>query len=151
MTILVITLIPLNPNTGLGWRSKKAGEMNCKGKNGKEFIKCVEDNSYASMNMTSDEEQLYVDDLFVMSQSLQVDPGEISDDPRTTIQIPINDSLMYHIVISDPKMQWTLYESVDIPQIYLYLRNTHRSGAFYMQVDIDFNSFHFNLTLSFRQ
>ena len=110
MTILVITLIPLNPNTGLGWRSKKAGEMNCKGKNGKEFIKCVEDNSYASMNMTSDEEQLYVDDLFVMSQSLQVDPGEISDDPRTTIQIPINDSLMYHIVISDPKMQWTLYE-----------------------------------------
>ena len=142
MTILVITLIPLNPNTGLGWRSKKAGEMNCKGKNGKEFIKCVEDNSYASMNMTSDEEQLYVDDLFVMSQSLQVDPGEISDDPRTTIQIPINDSLMYHIVISDPKMQWTLYESVDIPQIYLYLRNTHRSGAFYMQVDIDFNSFY---------
>ena len=134
MTILVITLIPLNPNTGLGWRSKKAGEMNCKGKNGKEFIKCVEDNSYASMNMTSDEEQLYVDDLFVMSQSLQVDPGEISDDPRTTIQIPINDSLMYQIIISDPKIQWTLFLS-DTPQVYLDLvPYNHRSVGFYLKI-----------------
>ena len=134
MTILVITLIPLNPNTGLGWRSKKAGEMNCKGKNGKEFIKCVEDNSYASMNMTSDEEQLYVDNIYVMSQSHQVEPGDITDDPRTTIQIPINDSLAYHIIVSDPKMQWTLYES-DTPQIYLKLfPYAPRSVGFYMKV-----------------
>ena len=110
MTILVITLIPLNPNTGLGWRSKKAGEMNCKGKNGKEFIKCVEDNSYASMNMTSDAEHLYVDYYNAISQILQMEPGDISNDPRTTIHIAINDSLTYHIIVSDPKMQWTLYE-----------------------------------------
>ena len=132
MTILVITLIPLNPNTGLGWRSKKAGEMNCKGKNGKEFIKCVEDNSYASMNMTSD----FFNLDYVMSQSLQVKPGDISNDPRTTIHIAINDSLIYHIIVSDPKMQWTLYKSPHTPQIYLdqFPHTPPRSVGFYMKV-----------------
>ena len=134
MTILVISLIPLNPNTASGWKSENAGEMNCKGKNGKEFIKCVEDNSYASMNMTSDVEQLYVDYNNVISQSLQMEPGDISNDPKTTISIPINHSLMYNIIVSDPKMQWTLYES-DTPQIYLDLfPYTPRSVGFYMKV-----------------
>ena len=132
--ILVISLIPLNPNTTTGWKSENAGEMNCKEKKGKEFIKCVEDNSYASMNMTSDVEQLYVDYNNVISQSLQMEPGDISNDPRTTISIPINHSLMYNIIVSDPKMQWTLYES-DTPQIYLDLfPYTPRSVGFYMKV-----------------
>ena len=108
--------------------------MNCKEQNGKEFIKCVEDNSYASMNMTSDAEHLYVDYYNAISQILQVEPGDISNDPRTTIHIAINDSLIYHIIVSDPKMQWTLYES-DTPQIYLKLfPYAPRSVGFYMKV-----------------
>ena len=133
---LVISLIPLNPNlnTTSGWKSENAGKMNCKEQNGKEFIKCVEDNSYASMNMTPDAEHLYVDYDNVISQILQMEPGDITNDPRTTIQIPINDSLTYHIIVSDPKMQWTLYES-DAPQIYLDLfPYTPRSVGFYMKV-----------------
>ena len=135
--ILVISLIPLNPNTTSGWKSENAGEMNCKEKKGKEFIKCVEDNSYSLMNMTPDEKHFYLDNIYVMSQSLQMEPGEISNDPRTTIPIAINDSLAYHITMSDPKVQWTLYES-DTPQIYLDLfpynpDNPHSIG-FYMKV-----------------
>ena len=135
--ILVISLIPLNPNTSSGWKSENAGEVNCKEKNGEEFLECMEDNSYSSLTMTPDEEQLYVDNIYVMSQSLQMEPGEISNDPRTTIPIAINDSLAYHITMSDPKVQWTLYES-DTPQIYLDLfpynpDNPHSIG-FYMKV-----------------
>ena len=134
---LVISLIPLNPNlnTTSGWKSENAGKMKCNEKNGKEFIKCVEDNSYASMNMTSDAEHLYVDYYNAISQILQMEPGDISNDPRTTIHIAINDSLTYHIIVSDPKMQWTLYKSADTPQTYLDLfPSTPRSVGFYMKV-----------------
>ena len=147
----MISLIPQNPNTASGpsgWESENAGEMNCKEKNGKEFIKCMGDNSYALMNMTSDEEQLYVDNIYVMSKSLQMKPGDLTNDPTTTIRIAINDSLMYHIIISDPKVQWTLYES-DTPQIYLDLLRLPyypHSVGFYIKVYFDFNSYHFNFT-----
>ena len=135
--ILVISLIPLNPISASGWKSENAGEMNCKEKNRKDFLECVEDNSYSSMNMTPDEKHFYVDNIYVMSQSLQMKPGEISNDPRTTIPIAINDSLAYHITVSDPKVQWTIYES-DTPQIYLDIfphkpDNPHSIG-FYMKV-----------------
>ena len=91
--------------------------------------------------MTPDEKHFYVDNINVMSKSLKMDPRDITDDPRTTIQIPIVDSLMYLIIISDPKLQWTLYES-DTPQIYLDLipysqgaYNPHSVG-FYMKVKV---------------
>ena len=124
----------MNPDTESGWKSNNAGEMKCNEKKGKEFIRCIEDNSYSSMNVTPDKEQLYVDNGYVISQSLQVEPGDITDHPTTTIRIAINDSLMYQIIVSDPKIQWTLYLS-DTPQVYLDLiPYSHRSVGFYMKI-----------------
>ena len=124
----------MNPDTESGWKSNNAGEMKCNEKKGKEFIRCIEDNSYSSMNMIHVEKHLYVDNGYVMSQSLQMEPRDITDDPRTTIHIPINDSLKYQIIISDPKIQWTLYLS-DTPQVYLDLTPySHRSVGFYMKI-----------------
>ena len=120
---VVISLIPQNPFTVTGWKSDKAnaGEKNCKNENGKVFIQCIEDNSYLSMNISSriamSTKHFYMDNICVMAQSLQVKTGDITDDPRTTLQIPINGTLIYHIVMTDPKMLWTPSQSNN-PQVY---------------------------------
>ena len=82
-------------------------------------------------------------------------PGDITNDPKNTISIPIDDSLIYQIIISDSKVQWTLYES-DTPQIYLD-QNPYSQGAynphsvgFYMKVKVQAKEEAFRM-LYFRQ
>ena len=139
---VVISLIPQNPVSVTGWKGNKAnaGKENCKNKNGKEFIQCIEENSYLSMNISSEvamsTKHFYLDNICVMAQSLQVKTGVITDDPRNTIQIPINGTLFYHIIMTDPKMLWTPSQSNNpqVYQIYYQIDNISRSVGINMKV-----------------
>ena len=135
---VVIYLIPQNPVSATGWKGDEAnaGEKNCKNENGKEFIQCIEDNSYLSINISFEvamsTKHFYMDNIYVMAQSLKVKTGDITDDSRNTIQIPINGTLFYHIIMTDPKMLWTPSQSNN-PQVY-YNYLIDKSVGIFMKV-----------------
>ena len=95
-----------------------------------------------SMNMSSDvstsAKYFYVDNIYVMSQNLELKTGVLTNNPASTLHIPLNSSLYYHIMIMDPKMQWSLYEIPDGHQIYLTFDNIlNVSIGVYMKVECD--------------
>ena len=92
------------------------------------------------MNTSSDvatsAKYFYVDNIYVISQNLELKTGVLTNNPASTLHIPLNSSLYYHIMIMDPKMQWSLYEIPDGHQIYLTFNDTSDvSIGLYMKVE----------------
>ena len=131
--MVAITILPQNPKTeyGSGWKV----EEGCEELSGKEYIQCIEGIAYTKEDILTHflHEEFKANTFFIgwmegLAQSLDVEDGKISNDFYETMEVSLNNSLSYQIIIMDPKIQ--IFS--EIPQTYPITRvslTSHYIGA----------------------
>ena len=132
--LLAIFIISYNPLSGLGWHY-----MHCEGKSGDKLMKCVEDNVYmekdilisyykiksltgkfdlqfaADSSKSIEVQPHYLDNYNGMAHVLYPEPGVISKQMLSTLQVTLNNSLYYYIMIGDPKFMFNTMRPDTVP------------------------------------
>ena len=127
MHVSAITIFPMNPGTGYGCKTCEISvDLNaqglyssvnsriCMNSSGSDFVECAEKEVYtlneviinstdsAFLNATS----FYTSDFtgYVL-HSIDIKPGDITHNLRSTLFIELNQNLSYILVFTDPKLK----------------------------------------------
>ena len=107
-----MTIWPSNPNVEfkeIGWKHFLGSSM-CKG-SGVKFTKCHERNTYSENDIFNESNHsfkvnnFYVDKWVGLAQSIELERGMITHKFTKSMSLNLNNTLKYHIWISDPNIQ----------------------------------------------
>ena len=160
MHISAITILPINPKTGWGCKTcevsvdltsahglySSVNSRICMNASGPDFIKCVEDEVYTSdevivnspdpdsFNATS----FYTSDFTgYILQSIDVKPGRMTHNLRSTLPIELNKNLSYISVFTDPKLIFLTASPLTFPRPFLKIEEVSHVQV-YIQVMYQF-------------
>ena len=129
----------------------------CKDESGDKLIKCVEDNVHmardifisdiqfkpvykddnidqlfaAESNQSIDVQPRYLDNYNGMAHVLYPEPGVLSKQMLSTLQVTLNNTLFYYIVIGDPKFMFNTMRPDTVPTTLIKLdKGTGRNLLF---------------------
>ena len=102
---LVITVLPINPKRGMGWKS--GDDRACMEYRGTEFIDCIEKNAFSSkevfLNNTRPwpvtSKHFYTNNITAVLH--YVEDGGITQKITDTMTLALNSSLQYYIHFTD--------------------------------------------------
>ena len=151
MHVSAITIFPMNPLTGWGCKTcevsvdlnaqglySSVNSMICMNASGFDFIKCVEEEVYyndviinstdpTSFNATP----FYTSDFMgYVLHSIDVKPGYMTHNLRSTLFIELNQNLSYHIVFTDPKLKFLTATPDTFPRPFLTIEKPGQVQAY---------------------
>ena len=135
---LVITVLPINPKSGMGWKS--GDDRACMEYRGTEFIDCIEKNAFSSkevfLNTTRSwpvtSKHFYTNNISAVLH--YVEDGGITQKVTDTLILALNSSLQYYIHFTDPKLQVTSDNPNIVPRILLTLKEHGDGFIVYLKV-----------------
>ena len=135
---LVITVLPINPKSGMGWKS--GDDRACMEYRGTEFIDCIEKNAFSSkevfLNNTRPwpvtSKHFYTNNITAVLH--YVEDGGITQKITDTLILALNSSLQYYIHFTDPKLQVTSDNPNIVPRILLTLKEHGDGFIVYLKV-----------------
>ena len=153
----MITLAALNPSSAAGWKSN-----NCITESKDELFDCMEENAYfihdiliskenhkfqpvykkdkivglfaAATNQSVEIQTYYVANSNGLVHILQAKPGVITKNSPTTINIYLNSSVSYFIVINDPKVSIPSGMPDTVPRLLLSI--DEGAGMIYLNLKV---------------
>ena len=135
---VVITVLPINPKSGMGWKSGD-GRV-CMEYRGTEFIDCIETNAFSSkevlLNTTRSwpvtSKHFYTNNISAVLH--YVEDGGITQKVTDTLILALNSSLQYYIQFTDPKLQVISDSPNIVPRILLTLKERGDGFIVYLKV-----------------
>ena len=135
---VVITVLPINPKSGMGWKS--GDDRACMEYRGTEFIDCIEKNAFSSkevfLNTTRSwpvtSKHFYTNNISAVLH--YVEDGGITQKITDTLILALNSSLQYYIHFTDPKLQVTSDNPNIVPRILLTLKEHGDGFIVYLKV-----------------
>ena len=135
-------LLPVNPNTARRWKTYNS--TLCMNETGQSFEQCIEDGAYAGKDIflndtTVTATPVYMsDNIGLFPHSIEIPLGLILYSWKTSLEIQLNSSLKYYIIIMDAKLQLLTASPSTFPRSLLTLKNNFGVVPFYLEVILHF-------------
>ena len=139
-------LLPVNPSTASGW--KKHNSTSCIGKTGQSFEQCIEDGAYTVEDIFLNNTAITTTSFYMSDKaglfphSIEIPLGVILYSWKTSLEIQLNSSLKYYIIIMDVKLQLLTASPSTFPRSLLTLRSNIGIVPFFLEVNLLFIAFH---------
>ena len=135
-------LLPVNPNTARRWN--KHNSTFCMNKTGQSFEQCIEDGAYTGKDIFLNDTPVTAtpvymsDNVGLFPYSIKIPQGVILFSWKTSLEIQLNSSHKYYIIIMDAKLQLLTASPSTFPRSLLTLQNNSGIVPFFLEVNLLF-------------
>ena len=135
-------LLPVNPNTARRWKTYNS--TFCMNKTGQSFEHCIEDGAYTGKGIFLNDTAVTAtpvymsDNVGLFPHSIEIPSGLILYSWKTSLEIQLNSSLKYYIIIMDAKLQLLTASPSTFPRSLLTLPNYIGIVPFFLEVKLIF-------------
>ena len=135
-------LLPVNPNTARRWKTYNS--TSCMNKTGLSFEQCLEDGAYTDEDILLNDSAVTAtpvymsDNVGLFPHSIEIPLGLILYSWKTSLEIQLNSSHKYYIIIMDAKLQLLTASPSTFPRSLLTLRSNIGIVPFFLEVNLLF-------------
>ena len=153
--MLAVTVMPINPKSkkSFGW---KFDHYSCLNLTGEELANCLEEAAYTThdifyltvnntqavlttnhTNQTITAKPVFLSMRTGLPQSLQLEPGVISQDVQLSLHLAMRDNISSFVTLTDPKLQFDSINPDAVPKATIRLDQRQEILIVYLQVGND--------------